>query len=636
MIRFASLEAKGLATLVVGIAVAWGLASSFEAASASGETVTSELVPGWNLASWVGDEAPSETLFEEIPQLEVSYAWDAEEQAFRWAVRDVGAPYSTLETLTPGMGLWLYLGGTESFMWTQELLLESGVVSLQAGWNLVGWGGRDGISAEEAVSHLGDFVVASWVWDGASQKFGQTPRGSGQTLERGDALWVEAVDDTQWLQLDGRMRVAFEREVSAALRAEIQAALDDVVAFFARHYNLVVEGITARLKPESSGCGGGYANETIFMEEGCLNPAPHEYSHAVQEYLATLEPDGSWGTVRYKIGPSWLSEGVANIASAVYRDMAGIDSLAEHREHSRVAAITNPRKLEALENTMHIGDVGANYRLASAAAYWLIESSDEQSLYEFYRLRPSSNSWQGAFSEAFGMLTSTFYQGFEEYRRELGESHPRLKGRVVGPDGQGVPGIRVEMHPEGEGAVWKGEANGEGEFRATVLIGSYHLSLFPTGSPCHLGWHGGETGFTIDPSQIQLLELHESEAIDLLIHLPKPVSELCTRIEGVVVDTEGKPVNDLWVTANAIHRQVRYSGQTTPETGAFSLDVRTGGTFEIRMVSRIVRGCTVSGHGGSGPEVRITVGDEDITGLRVTVVRQPPGESRWVTCTPAE
>ncbi|MXY88762.1 MAG: hypothetical protein F4Y92_07880 [Dehalococcoidia bacterium] len=348
MLRFASLGAKGLAGLLVGLAV-WALAFSSETASASGETVTTELAPGWNVAGWTEAEAPVETLFEMIPDLEVAYAWDAEKQTFLWAVREESVHSQTLETLTPGMGLWLYLGGTEPFMWTRELLLKSGVASLQAGWNLVGWGGRDGISTEEALSHLEGLLTASWFWDGVTQDFGQASEGSGQTLARGDALWLEAIDAAQWLQLDGRMRVVFEREVSTAFQAETQAALDDVVVFFARHYNLVVEGITVRLKAESAGCGGGYANETIFMEEGCLNPAPHEYSHAVQEYLATLEPDGSWGTVRYKIGPAWLSEGVANIASAVYRDLAGIDSLDEHREHSRVAAITNPNDLASLE-----------------------------------------------------------------------------------------------------------------------------------------------------------------------------------------------------------------------------------------------------------------------------------------------
>ncbi|MXW25193.1 MAG: hypothetical protein F4Z77_02660 [Dehalococcoidia bacterium] len=634
MLRFASLGAKGLAGLLVGLAV-WALAFSSETASASGETVTTELAPGWNVAGWTEAEAPVETLFEMIPDLEVAYAWDAEKQTFLWAVREESVHSRTLETLTPGMGLWLYLGGTEPFMWTRELLLKSGVASLQAGWNLVGWGGRDGISTEEALSHLEGLLTASWFWDGVTQDFGQASEGSGQTLARGDALWLEAIDAAQWLQLDGRMRVVFEREVSTAFQAETQAALDDVVVFFARHYNLVVEGITVRLKAESAGCGGGYANETIFMEEGCLNPAPHEYSHAVQEYLATLEPDGSWGTVRYKIGPAWLSEGVANTASAVYRDLAGIDSLDEHREHSRVAAITNPNDLASLEYNMGSG----NYPLASAAAHWLIDKVGEQSLYEFYRVRPTSRSWQGAFFTAFGMPSGTFYREFDEYRRELAAGYPRLAGRVIGPDGQGVAGIRVDALPQEEGTYGRLWTNDEGELGGTILDGSYHLSLLPADSPCHLGWHGSDTGFTTDPSQIQLLELRGGEVTELLIELPRPLSELCTRIEGVVVDTNGDPIGGLWVTANAIrevYQQEGYSGQRTPETGSFSLDVRRGGTFEIRMVSRIARECTVSGHGGSGSRVRITVGDEDITGLLVTVVRQPPGDSRWVTCTAAE
>ena len=636
MLRFASRGATVLAGLLVGLALTWGLASNPETASASGETVTTELAPGWNLAGWMGEEAGVDDLFEEIPALEVVHAWDAGEQTFLWAVRDIEAPYRTLETLTPGMGLWLYLGGTEPFPWTRPLLLASGVASLDAGWNLVGWAARDGISAEEALSHVEGFLVASWLWDGAEQEFAAVAGNSAQMLERGDALWVEASGETQWLQLDGRMQVVFEREVSTAFRAETQATLDDVVAFFARQYNLTVAGITVLLDTRT-GCGGGYANETIFMREGCLDPTPHEYSHAVQEYLATLEPDGSWGTVRYKIGPSWLSEAVANIASAFYRDSRGIEPLDEHREHSRLAAITNQTDLEALEYDMSIGgDVGANYRLASAAGHWLIDNVGEQPLYEFYRVRPSSTSWQGAFFKAFGMPVSTFYRDFKAYRDELSAGLPRFAGRVVGPDGDVVDGVRIEGKAVGTGEDFPMGTDEAGQFSGAVLPGTYQVSLFPAGSPCHLGWYGGDTGHTIDPSEITLVELQGSDDAEFLITLPRPLSDLCTRIEGIVVDTNGDPIADLWVTANAIHRQVGYSGQTTPETGIFSLDVRNGGTFEIRTHSGIVRECTVSGHGGSGPQVRIAVGDEDITGLRVVVVTKPPGDGMWVQCTTAQ
>ena len=79
-------------------------ASDLETAPATGKTVTTELVPGWNLTGWMGGEAPADALFEAIPQLVVAYAWDAGEQEFLWALRDEGAPYRTLETLRPRHG----------------------------------------------------------------------------------------------------------------------------------------------------------------------------------------------------------------------------------------------------------------------------------------------------------------------------------------------------------------------------------------------------------------------------------------------------------------------------------------------------------------------------------------------------
>ena len=76
-----------LAVLVL-VAIGLGLFSTLGTAVAdSGETVTTELQPGLNLAGWTEAEASVEAIFDAIPELELVYAWDAENQRFRWAAR---------------------------------------------------------------------------------------------------------------------------------------------------------------------------------------------------------------------------------------------------------------------------------------------------------------------------------------------------------------------------------------------------------------------------------------------------------------------------------------------------------------------------------------------------------------------
>ncbi len=98
------------------------------------ELATTTLRPGLNLAGWTGAEANAAALFAAIPRLDMAYAWDAGARRFRWAARD-GA--GDLTTLTPGMALWLALGGTEAALWTRPVRAASGLVPLREGWNFV-------------------------------------------------------------------------------------------------------------------------------------------------------------------------------------------------------------------------------------------------------------------------------------------------------------------------------------------------------------------------------------------------------------------------------------------------------------------------------------------------------------------
>lgn len=156
------------------------------------ETVTTTLQPGWNLAGWTEDEAEVSAIFEAMPQLDAVYTWDAFKHRFSGAFRMEFGETNRLTTLTPGMGLFLYLGGREAVEWTRPLSARSGATTLRPGWNLVTWVGPDGIATEEALEVLEDVVVEAQGIDSNALT----------TLRTGSAFWLRVSSLKEWWQLD--------------------------------------------------------------------------------------------------------------------------------------------------------------------------------------------------------------------------------------------------------------------------------------------------------------------------------------------------------------------------------------------------------------------------------------------------
>ncbi|MCY4390606.1 MAG: hypothetical protein OXE43_00970 [Chloroflexi bacterium] len=174
-------------------ALAMGLAlhANVETVSAqSGETVTTALQPGLNLAGWTEPEAPAAAIFEVVPALEAVYAWDAENQRYRLAIRTDAGLLGDLETLTPGMGLWLWLGGTGAFKWKRPLVGEASLVRLRSGWNFVAWSGEDGAPTDHSLGQI-EGILASVAGGGGRALL---------TLTRGGAFWVKVSVDRDWPQ----------------------------------------------------------------------------------------------------------------------------------------------------------------------------------------------------------------------------------------------------------------------------------------------------------------------------------------------------------------------------------------------------------------------------------------------------
>ena len=169
--RFA--RAGSAAVLAAVAALGLGLASTFEEAAAeaevgdTGETVTTELQPGVNLAGWTEPEAGVEA----IPQIERVYAWDAATQIFRGAARDGGGLRGDLETLAPGYGALARHWRRGAARVDTTVLRAERPRATAAGPEPRGLRRADHMPVGAAIAELNGIFVAGWAWDAVAQRY---------------------------------------------------------------------------------------------------------------------------------------------------------------------------------------------------------------------------------------------------------------------------------------------------------------------------------------------------------------------------------------------------------------------------------------------------------------------------------
>ncbi len=164
------------------------------------------LLPGDNLIGWVHYSTTPDELFAQIPEAELVYTWDAEQQRFRFAGPNI---FSNLKRIEPGMGLVLRISGSEPVQWQQPVVADGEWVRLIPGPNLVAWTGPSDSPIDLAVRSIGDAFSRALYWMPERQELGQfDPSAAAQheampTLQRGDALWIFTETESNWLQASG-------------------------------------------------------------------------------------------------------------------------------------------------------------------------------------------------------------------------------------------------------------------------------------------------------------------------------------------------------------------------------------------------------------------------------------------------
>ena len=401
-VRAVAAGAFAACCILVGWAVSPspGLAEEGPDRDAPAIVATTELEPGWNLAGWLGPPVPASDLFGAIPALKVIYTWDPDGQAYRRHTRtDAQQPAPLLET---GMGLWLYLSGTNPFEWKRPIAPQGVVLSLREGWNLVAWSGLDGLPATTALSRFGGLLVEALRWDEETGRYERwrpdmsptTDAGKAlNDLPVGGALWIKLTDDRDWWVPGSRQPTfAFHHAFTAELRDEARTKVSDVIAFFAERLGASYPEVKV-LPPVAAWCYAG----GDFIGLGHPSCAAHEYFHVLQWQAALGTPSG----------PGWLLEGAATYMEELY------DGELEFR---RRIAPARAAQVGSLSDPGMADQVALNYHLGFLAADWLVQRGGEKSLIEFYRQLPVHDGWEEAFAEAFGLTVEEFYEAFAHHR----------------------------------------------------------------------------------------------------------------------------------------------------------------------------------------------------------------------------
>ncbi len=637
----ASLVRLSLCAVVV-LTVGVGLISFPQPAAAADDTVTTELQPGLNLTGWTQSMASVEAIFDAIPELDLVYAWDAENQWFRWAARTETGVLGDLETLTPGMGLWLSITGREPVTWTRQFVEAAAVARLTEGWNLVIWGGEDNMTSEEALKDL------EHILDTALDVDGRRPL----KLSRGGAYWLDLAAPRRWDQLYRYPAFEFVSDYSPAKQREVRQHVDELVEFFYQRLGVRASGLTIRYGDPTLDACGEYrsATHTIFIaDDGCFRALAHEYVHALQGQLSANSD----------LVPGWLVEGTAEYWADVYHDAFQPEDSPWQSEDYAWQFRLLARRVERLAFI----PARQTYDVAHLAAHTLIKRVGEDRVLSYFRTLTEGRGfgWQDSFRSTFELEPAQFYLDFATqfsdvkfavacpvawYQAGEGAATPvqeecrTISGTITDLQGRPRSGILVDVVQPSNEHIYVATAavvtGPEGNFSLVVPSGTYFVALkadfratgYSTGGRSYFG---GSTGFTNDLYQAQKIDVSRGNSAHIVISQ--------SAVSGVVRGRNQEPLRGIKIllvrpnpnnphTIGGTEVPYGWAGDQawiTEESGEFKKLVEPG-TYKIAVVcsERLAFGTFAGWFGGErgltpvvGEAAEIVVGSADVTGIAI-------------------
>ncbi len=186
----------------------------------------------------------------------------------------------------------------------------------------------------------------------------------------------------------------------------------------------------------------------------------------------------------------------------------------------------------------------------------------------------------------------------------------RVSGRLLDAGGKAIADVWVGAHSDG--AYESSKTDAEGVFSITLPIaGEYRLSTSIDG--CSVYYRAGSA--TGKYNAAEMLKLAGADITGLRFQLASGICEL--RIAGRVLDANGSPVADVWVSATG-DGDAGSGGGRTDSDGSFTFTVSSAGEYRLRVS---IDGCGVYYRAGSATGKRdaaemLKLTGADITGLR--------------------
>ena len=221
-------------------------------------------------------------------------------------------------------------------------------------------------------------------------------------------------------------------EIPAATVAAARADFQDVQRFFRDRFGAGPVDYTVYVAADDASAGP--AGVAVFGEEPEAGfcyvwSAPSRFlmvldgcarftDQLVPFHFATAVVQVSRWTSR---GPWWLRLGTHDYVVSGYRAEAASETPDQIRDRKITSARLTAVPLRDL-GTIEGPDDPPNWveaALGFLAVDWLVTRASEPALFEYYRLLPTSDSWEEAFEGAFGITIDDFHAAFEEYRAGL-------------------------------------------------------------------------------------------------------------------------------------------------------------------------------------------------------------------------
>ena len=428
-----------------------------DAQDRDGYWVSTALFPGLNLIGWLEAPMPVRELFAAIPRAEALFVWDAVEQTWRYASRSARAPFGGLDLLTPGMGVWLRLGGSGAVRWDRLVFPGDRKTVSLTGYTDLHQGGAFVAMTYwlDSLDALGDDLLWIQRWDSSRQRWHEphVPASAGfaQTvndLRAGDGFWIATKRSGLWRQVLSRwwpnttdefewiQSINFWGDVSAADQQRLRDHATAVAAFWRERFgSSTTPEVDAAADLESGGrmraarlgpggtvyCAEAGTNILIFVIT-CNGDDSIEAGTFVHEYFHTLQADRhrprflASGFEREKDeGPGWLIEGSAEWARFTYLDSVRPGAYADERAR-RVPA--SARTVETLRDGLLYLQSGMHGTLGMLATERLVDRFGDASILEYFSQRAFHATSAEAFEAAFGLTLDEFYDEFAAWRAE--------------------------------------------------------------------------------------------------------------------------------------------------------------------------------------------------------------------------